>query len=40
MRLLCNEQSCKSVVPSAARVIGLAGKIRILRGHAEELYSK
>jgi len=39
-RLLCNEQSGKSVAPSAASGVGLPGKIQILRRHAEELYIK
>jgi hypothetical protein len=40
MRLLCNDESGKSIVPTATSVVGLAGKIRALRRHAEELYAK
>ena len=40
MRLLCIDESGKSIVPTATDVVGLSGKIRALRRHAEELYTK
>lgn len=39
MRLLCIDESGKSIVPTATDVVGLSGKIRALRRHAEELYT-